>query len=234
MFLASFILKIFLVKIFLWKYLWWKWKYFWKIFMVKEKIFLVKIFLVKIFLAKIFWPPLLTAHPLWPYINPHPFSTPHQWFLKLSVTHEGRTYGARRQGNISTDNIFNTVAVGEVLPVAILASTRQQGPVWIQTAWNNKSSLAEQNHDLYPGNSYNLSGYIIVLYCEGWVSKWYIILKYTLFTASPQPTCRQKCTIHYCLHHFAWCSGQAAAGESCSAPPACLLPASLLPNYSFI
>ena len=132
----------------------------------------------------------------------------------------------------SYHNIFNTVAVGEVLPVAILASTRQQGPVWIQTAWNNKSSLAEQNHDLYPGNSYNLSGYIIVLYCEGWVSKWYIILKYTLFTASLQPTCRQKCTIHYCLHHFAWCSGQAAAGESCSAPPC--LPASLLPNYSFI
>ena len=58
--------------------------------MVKEKIFLVKIFLVKIFLAKIFLPPLLTAHPLWPYINPHPFSTPHQWFLKLSVTHEGQ------------------------------------------------------------------------------------------------------------------------------------------------
>ena len=102
--------------------------------------------------------------------------------------------------------------------VPILASTRQQGPVWIQTAWNNKSSLAEQNHDLYHGNSYNLSGYIIVLYCEGWVSKWYIILKYTLFTASPQPTCRQKCTIHYSLHHFAWCSGQPPAGERCSAP----------------
>ena len=109
MFLASFILKIFLVKIFLWKYLWWKWKYFWKIFMVKEKIFLVKIFLVKIFLAKIFLPPLLTAHPLWPYINPHPFSTPHQWFLKLSVTHEGRTYGARRQENISTDELKLTI-----------------------------------------------------------------------------------------------------------------------------
>ena len=193
------------------------------------KIFLPKIFSPKIFLPIIFFPSHLLLSTT--YIQLPPPLTPY-FKLRGGQTNEGRTYGARRQGNISTDNIFNTVAVGEVLPVAILASTRQQGPVWIQTAWNNKSSLAEQNHDLYPGNSYNLSGYIIVLYCEGWVSKWYIILKYTLFTASPQPTCRQKCTIHYCLHHFAWCSGQAAAGESCSAPPC--LPASLLPNYSFI
>ena len=56
---------------------------------------------------------------------------------------------------------------------------------WLWNVWNNKSCLTKQNHDLSVCNLYNLSGYIIVLYSEAWVSKWYIILKYPLFTSQP-------------------------------------------------
>ena len=53
----------------------------------------------------IFDPPLLFAHPLLPYLKPPHFLTPSLGIfeVKCDRRNEGRTYGARRQGNISTD-----------------------------------------------------------------------------------------------------------------------------------
>ena len=74
-----------------------------------------------------------------------------------------------------------------------------------QKTLNDKSSLTKQNHDLSVCNLYNLFGHIIVLYSEGWVSKWYIILKFTLFTSHMPPKMYNSLFLP-CLHHFAWCT----------------------------